>query len=70
MIERIALMPIFIKGSWAFRISVSNNENIMVLCMDMKEKESLFVRFFKDEHRASEFIDECVEGKVIRRIKD
>lgn len=55
------------KNEWIFRISVSDEETILVMAFKRKDISSFMIRYFVDEENASSWIEECSEGKHIDR---
>lgn len=63
MIQRLAIFPVLIRNEWLFRLSISDNENIMLIMMRVKEPDTFMIRFFSSEKNAIAFIEEAAEGK-------
>lgn len=63
MIQRIAIFPVLIRNDWLFRLSISDNENIMLVMMRVKDPDTFMIRFFSKELDAIAFIEEAAEGK-------
>ncbi len=63
MIQRIAIFPIIIRNDWLFRLSISDNQNIMLIMMRVKDPDTFMIRFFSEETAAIAFIEEAAEGK-------
>lgn len=63
MVSRIAIFPTFVKDNWVFRISISDDTNIMVICIDTMNPTGLMIRFFTDPQDAIGFMTECSAGK-------
>lgn len=62
-IKKIAIFPGTRIGSWVFRISISNEENIMIMAFSAVEPTDMIIRFFSALDAAQAFVAECAEGK-------
>lgn len=62
-ITRIAIFEPRDIGSWRFRVSISNLENILIICYDMMDHSNFHIRFFTNEDEANAFVIEASQGK-------
>ena len=62
-INRLVVFPGTKRGSWVFRVSISNMENIMVMAFCTDEPRDMILRFFTNEENAAAFIDEVAMNK-------
>lgn len=62
-IERLAVFESKKIENWVFRVSISNTENIMIMCYDTKDPLNFIIRFFLDEEEANAFVIEASMGK-------
>lgn len=60
MIKTLTKLPAVSLGNWEFRISVSDDTNIMILA---NNEEYLILRYYIDEEAAKAFILECSNDK-------
>ena len=63
MIKRLAVFNPIERNGWIFRASISNEENIMLMCFG-PEGQYLH-RFFNDDLNARAFVEECALGKHV-----
>jgi hypothetical protein len=63
MINKLTIFPVLMREEWLFRISVSDESNIMVIVINIKDPSIFFIRFFDSECNAVAFIDEAASGK-------
>jgi hypothetical protein len=63
MIKKLSVFPVLMKQDWLFRISVSDQSNIMVMVMNVREPNAFMMRYFTEESYAVDWINECAEGK-------
>jgi hypothetical protein len=64
MIKRLTIFPVLFKNNWIFRISVSDQANVLIYAMHAEEP-IFMMRFFDDEELAVAWIDECIAGKHV-----
>jgi hypothetical protein len=64
MIKRLTIFPVLFKNNWIFRISVSDQANVLIYAMHAEEPVFM-MRFFDDEELAVAWIDECIAGKHV-----
>lgn len=62
-IERLAVFGSKKIEDWVFRVSISNSENIMIMCYDSTEPANFIIRFFISEEQANAFVHEAAMGK-------
>lgn len=62
-IERLAVFSPKKVEDWVFRVSISNSENIMIMCYDSTDPVNFIIRFFLDEEDANAFVIEAAMGK-------
>lgn len=62
-IGSMAVFPGTPLGSYVFRVSISNQTNIMIIAFCTTEPKDIIIRFFTDEELAGAFVRECSMGK-------
>lgn len=62
-IERLAVFSPKQINEWTFRVSISNSENIIIMCYENAHPENFIMRYFIDEELANAFVIEAQMGK-------
>jgi hypothetical protein len=63
MIKRLSVFPILVKKEWMFRVSISDQSNIMIMALNLVDPNIFLMRYFLHEEDAVAWIDEATEGK-------
>lgn len=63
MINKLTIFPVLMREDWLFRISISDDANIMVIVINIKDPNAFFIRYFVEETDAVAFIEEAAAGK-------
>lgn len=58
-IERLAVFSPKKVEDWIFRVSISNSENIMIMCYNSADPVNFIIRFFINEDQANAFVNEA-----------
>lgn len=63
-IKRLAIFPTIIKNEWMFRVSISDEKNILIYAFNIVEP-IFMMRYFDDKDIATAWVDEVVNGKHV-----
>jgi hypothetical protein len=63
MIKRLSVFPVLVKNEWMFRVSISDQSNIMIMALNLVDPNIFLLRYFQHEEDAVAWIDEATAGK-------
>jgi hypothetical protein len=60
-ISTIVGFPAFVKGDWGFKVSISNEKNVLIIAFKRTHNYEFIMRFFDDDESACRWVKDLIE---------